>query len=63
MLITTNTEIQSLKVKRTLNELSTATGDATSLITVMIASGGSISKTKQKLVSEESTSSQIKSRV
>jgi peptide subunit release factor 1 (eRF1) len=60
---TTETEVQTLKIKRTLKELKGATGEGTSLITVMIAAGGSISKTKQKLVSEESAATQIKSRV
>jgi len=43
--------------------LDSAAGEGTSLITILIASGGSASKTKQKLVCEESAASQIKSRV
>jgi peptide chain release factor subunit 1 len=57
------TEIQTLKIQRMLKDLDAAEGQATSLISVMIPSGGSISKTKQKLVCEEGTASQIKSRV
>jgi peptide subunit release factor 1 (eRF1) len=56
-------EIEKLKMARILDELDAAAGDGTSLITLMIAAGGSIAKTKQKLICEESTAAQIKSRV
>jgi len=56
-------EIQILKIQRMLKELSAVEGQGTSLITVLIPSGGSIAKTKQKLVCEETAATQIKSRV
>jgi peptide subunit release factor 1 (eRF1) len=60
---TKDTEIQTLKIQRSLKELSAVSGDGTSLISVMIAAGGSIPKTRQKLLNEEGTATQIKSRV
>jgi peptide subunit release factor 1 (eRF1) len=56
-------DIQQLKMKRILDSLDSAAGEGTSLITLLISSGGNASKTKQKLVCEESAASQIKSRV
>jgi len=56
-------EIQKLKVERLLKQLEGAQGDGTSLITLMIPSGGNINRMKQKLTDEYSTASQIKSRL
>jgi len=56
-------EIQKLKVERLLKQLESAQGDGTSLITLMIPSGGNINRMKQKLTDEYSTASQIKSRL
>lgn len=56
-------QCETLKIQRMLKELSAAEGQATSLISVIIPAGGSLSKTKQKLVCEEGTATQIKSRV
>jgi len=50
-------------MQRVLKELSAVEGQSTSLISVLIPSGGSISKTKQKLLCEEGAATQIKSRV
>jgi peptide chain release factor subunit 1 len=56
-------EIQTVKIQRMLKDLSAIEGQGTSLITVLIPSGGSIAKMRQKLSSEESAAMQIKSRV
>lgn len=56
-------EIQKLKIKRTLDCLQNAQGDGTSLITLMLPSGGNINLIKQKLTDEYSAATNIKSRL
>lgn len=46
-----------------LNQLENASGEGTSLITLMIPAGANIAKTKQKLTEEYTAATQIKSRL
>lgn len=57
------TEIQKLKMKRIFELLESVNGDGTSLITLMIPSGGNINIIKQKLVDEYSAATQVQSRL
>jgi len=61
--MSTEIDIEKLKMERLLKNLDQAAGEGTSLITLFIAAGGNITKAKQKLICEESTAAQIKSRV
>lgn len=56
-------EIQKLKIKRILDQLQNSKGDGTSLITLLIPSGGNINLIKQKLTDEYSAATHIKSRL
>lgn len=56
-------EIEQFKIKRLLRELGSYRGNGTSLITVMIQSGGDLNGMKRTLVEEYGTATNIKSRV
>jgi peptide chain release factor subunit 1 len=56
-------EIQKLKFKRMLDVLESANGNGTSMITVLIPSGGNINLIKQKLTDEYTAARQVKSRL
>lgn len=56
-------DIEYIKMKRVLNVLDNASGDGTSLITILIKEGGSIDRMKAKLRDEVNTANNIKSRV
>jgi len=60
---TQEAEIQTLKIQRTLKELSAVSGEGNSLVSVMIPAGGSIVKTRKKLIQEEGSATKIKSRL
>jgi len=60
---TQDSEIQNLKIQRTLKELSAVSGEGSSLISVMIPACGSIAKTRKKLLQEEGSATKIKSRL
>jgi len=60
---TQEAEIQTLKIQRTLKELSAVSGEGNSLVSVMIPAGGSIVKTRKKLIHEEGSATKIKSRL
>ena len=56
-------EIKKWALKRMLKQIESERGDGTSLITLIIPSGGQISQYSQKLTDEQGTASNIKSRV
>lgn len=56
-------EIQKLKIKRILDQLQISKGDGTSLITLLIPSGGNINLIKQRITEEYSNATNIKSRL
>lgn len=58
-----HSDIQKLKVQRMLDLLESANGGGTSLITLMIPSGGNINLIKQKLTDEYSAATNVKSRL
>lgn len=57
------TEIQKIKIERTLKQLEGVEGNGTSLITIMISQGGNINLMKHKLNNEYNSASQIQSRL
>jgi peptide chain release factor subunit 1 len=60
---TRNFDVERFQLKQLLKTLGSAHGKGTSMITLVIPSDGSISRTLKKLNEEYSTSSNIKSRL
>lgn len=58
-----DSEIEKLKMKRTLDSIDSSEGFGTSMITLFIHAGGSVDRTKKKIADELSAATQIKSRV
>jgi peptide chain release factor subunit 1 len=56
-------EVETLRLRRLLKTLEAAHGEGTSMITVVIPAGGSISRMAKKLNEEYSTSFKIKNRL
>ena len=56
-------ELQKLRVDRMLDALESVNGNGTSMITLLIPSGGNINQFKQKLTDEYTAATQVKSRV
>ena len=56
-------EVEQYKIKKMLKDLSDFRGNGTSLITVMVQSGGDLNGMKRLLVDEYGTATNIKSRV
>jgi peptide chain release factor subunit 1 len=63
MTTTRNLDVERFQLRQLLKTLESARGEGTSMITLVIPSGGSISRVTKKMNEEYSTSSNIKSRL
>jgi len=59
----TSVSSRKIEMKETLESLSNAHGNGTSMISLFVAFDGSLARTRQRLTEENSYSSNIKSRV
>jgi len=56
-------EVQKLIVERLLDSLDTANGDGTSMISLLVPSGGDLNRTKRQLTEEYTAATNVKSRL
>lgn len=56
-------EVQKLIVERLLDSLDAANGDGTSMISLLVPSGGDLNKIKRQLTEEYTAATNVKSRL